>query len=66
MQVASMSPLYISLEDIPEKELEAKKKEFEANFHGPENMKDQIIGGQVKKAFSDKVLLEQPYILMIA
>ncbi len=63
MQVASMSPLYISLEDIPEKELEAKKKEFEANFHGPENMKDQIIGGQVKKAFSDKVLLEQPYIL---
>lgn len=63
MQVASMSPLYVSIDDIPEKDLEAKKKEFEANFHGPENMKDQIIGGQVKKAFSDKVLLEQPYIL---
>lgn len=63
MQVASMSPLYVSIDDIPEKDLEAKKKEFEANFHGPENMKDQIIGGQIKKAFSDKVLLEQPYIL---
>ena len=63
MQIASMNPLYVSIEDIPEKDLEAKKKEFEANFKGPENMKDQIIGGQNKKAFSDKVLMEQPYIL---
>lgn len=63
MQIASMNPLYVSIEDIPEKDLEAKKKEFEANFKGPENMKDQIIGGQIKKAFSDKALMEQPYIL---
>lgn len=26
-------------------------------------MKEQIIDGQVKKAFSEKVLMEQPYIL---
>jgi len=63
MQVASMNPAYVSLEDIPADVMEAKKKEFEANFHGPENMKDQIIEGQIKKAFSDKVLMEQPYIL---
>lgn len=63
MQVASMNPVYVSMEDIPEDVLAEKKKEFEANFHGPENMKDQIIGGQLKKAFSDKVLMEQPYIL---
>ncbi len=63
MQVASMSPLYVSLEDIPEDTMKAKRKEFEANFKGPENMKNQIISGQLKKAFSDKVLLEQPYIL---
>lgn len=62
MQIASMNPLYVSLEDIPEDVIATKKKEFEANFNGPENMKDQIIGGQVKKAFSDKVLLEQNYI----
>lgn len=62
MQIASMNPLYVSLDDIPEDVVAAKKKEFEANFKGPENMKDQIIGGQVKKAFSDKVLLEQSYI----
>lgn len=63
MQVASMSPLYVSLEDIPADVMDAKKKELEANFKGPENMKDQIISGQIKKAFSDKVLMEQPYIL---
>ena len=63
MQVASMAPLYVSVDDIPEKELEKKRKEFEENFKGPEKMKDQIIDGQVKKAFSDKVLLDQPYIL---
>lgn len=63
MQVASMNPVYVSMEEIPEDVLNAKKKEYEANFHGPENMKDQIIGGQLKKAFSDKVLMEQPYIL---
>ena len=63
MQVASMSPLYVSLADIPENVMKQKKQEFEENFKGPENMKDQIIYGQVKKAFSDKVLMEQPYIL---
>lgn len=63
MQVASMNPRFVSLEDIPADVMAAKKKEFEANFHGPENMKDQILEGQVKKAFSNDVLLEQPYIL---
>lgn len=63
MQVASMNPAYVSLEDIPAEVMNEKKKEFEVNFHGPENMKDQIIEGQIKKAFSDKVLMEQPYIL---
>lgn len=63
MQVASMSPLYVSAEDIPEDVMNAKKKELEENFKGPEKMKDQIIGGQVKKAFADKVLMDQPYIL---
>lgn len=63
MQVASMAPLYVSTEGIPKDVIDAKKKEFEANFKGPEKMKDQIIGGQVKKAFADKVLMDQPYIL---
>ena len=58
-----MNPAYVSINDVPEDIMAKKRKEFEDNFHGPENMKDQIINGQLKKAFSDKVLLEQPYIL---
>ena len=63
MQVASMNPLYVSEDDIPEKDRKAKMKELEANFKGPENMKEQILEGQMKKAFADKVLMNQPYIL---
>lgn len=63
MQVASMNPLYVTIDDVPEKVLKAKRKEFEDNFKGPENMKEQIVSNQLKKAFADKVLMEQPYIL---
>ncbi len=63
MQVASMNPLYVSENDIPEDVKNAKLKELEENFKGPEKMKDQILDGQMKKAFADKVLLSQPYIL---
>lgn len=63
MQVASMNPLYVDEDSIPEDIKAEKKKELEANFKGPENMKEQILEGQMKKAFSDKVLMNQPYIL---
>lgn len=63
MQIASMNPLYISEEDIPKETRTAKMQELEDNFKGPENMKKQILAGQMKKAFSDQILLNQPYIL---
>ena len=63
MQIASMNPLYVSEDDIPEADRTAKKKELEENFKGPEKMKDQILDGQMKKAFAEKILLSQPYIL---
>ena len=63
MQVASMNPLYVSEDDIPEDVKKAKMKELEENFKGPEKMKEQILGGQMKKSFADKVLMNQPYIL---
>lgn len=62
LQVASMNPKYVSEDDIPEADREAKKKELEENFKGKPEMKDQIIEGQMKKAFADKILLNQPYI----
>ncbi len=63
MQVASMNPLYVDENSIPEDIKAAKKKELEDNFKGPENMKEKILEGQLKKAFSDQVLMNQPYIL---
>ena len=63
MQVASMAPLYVTEDDIPEDVMKAKRAELEENFKGPEKMKDQILAGQIKKAFSDKVLMNQAYIL---
>ena len=63
MQVASMAPLYVSEDDIPADDKAAKMKELEDNFKGPEKMKEQILEGQLKKAFADKILLNQPFIL---
>ena len=62
LQVASMNPKYVSEEDIPAADREAKQKELEANFKGKPEMKEQIIAGQMQKAFADKILLSQPYI----
>ncbi len=65
MQVASMNPLYVSEDDIPADKLEEAKAEAEKTLTGkePEDKKAMIVENKVKKAFADKVLLAQPYIL---
>ena len=55
MQVASMDPLYVSVDDIPADVKEAKMKELEDNFKGPEKMKEQILEGQFKKTVADYI-----------
>jgi elongation factor Ts len=65
LHVASMNPLYISVNDIPEEVLATKKDEFmeELKSSGkPESIQKQIIEGKLKK-FSDEIsLLEQPFV----
>ena len=66
MQVASMNPMYVSEADIPRVELGRVKKAAEEELKSdkkPANVKKQIIEGKVKKAFEEKVLMSQPYIL---
>lgn len=66
MQIASMNPIYVSSADIPEKEVEKVRKAAEKELKEdkkPEEIKKQIIEGKIKKAFEEKVLLSQPYIL---
>lgn len=66
MQIAAMSPTYSTMEDIPAEVLAAKKQELLESDDlqkKPENMRDQIVEGQLKKHFAEQVLSEQAYIL---
>jgi elongation factor Ts len=66
LQVASMSPEYVSEADIPADELARVRKEAESSdtLKGkPADIAAKIVDGQVKKHFEDKVLLNQVYVL---
>jgi elongation factor Ts len=66
LQVASMSPVYVSEADIPADELARVRSEAEASdaLKGkPAEMIEKIVDGQIKKHFADKVLLSQNYIM---
>lgn len=65
LQVASMSPEYISEADIPASEKDRVRKEAEERVKAegkPAEIADKIVDGQVKKYFAEKVLLSQVYI----
>lgn len=54
------------MEDIPTEALEAKKQELlesESLKSKPENMREQIVEGQLKKHFAEQVLSEQTFVL---
>ena len=64
MQVAGLAPTYTTIESIPAADLEAKKAELMANEDvqkKPENIRPQIIEGQLKKWYQSVVLYEQPF-----
>ena len=66
MQIAAMSPKYVSEADIPAEEMERVKTELmasEALASKPEEMREKIVEGQLKKHFVEQVLLSQAYIL---
>ena len=66
MQVAAMNPVYTSEADIPEEEKSRVKAEAEervAKENKPAEIAAKIVDGQVSKYFSEKVLLEQKYIM---
>lgn len=65
MHIAASAPRFISLDDIPAHEREAKAAEFTEKVKGegkPENMVPQIVEGMLKKYFAEQCLLEQPFI----
>ncbi len=64
MQVAGLRPLYPTIESIPADVLEAKQAQLLADpavAAKPEAVRPKILEGQLKKWYSDVVLLEQPF-----
>jgi len=65
MHIAAASPEYVSSENIPESDRDAKRAEFTDKVKGegkPENMVPQIVEGMLKKYFAEKCLLDQPFV----
>ena len=66
MQVAAMAPRYVSETDIPADEFERVKEELlaaEDLASKPEEIRQKIVEGQLKKHFASQVLMSQAYIL---
>jgi elongation factor Ts len=64
VQVAGLSPMYVDAERIPPADLAAKQAELaadEATLRKPENIRAQIVEGQLKKWYSQVCLYDQPF-----
>lgn len=65
LQIASMSPVYVSEADIPADEMKRVRDEAMERVKEegkPAEIAEKIVDGQVKKYFEEKVLLNQTYI----
>lgn len=64
MQIAAMTPRYISEKDIPEQVLEKEKeiyREQMKNSGKPDNIIDKIVTGKLKKFYNEVCLLHQAF-----
>jgi elongation factor Ts len=64
MQIAGLSPKFVSQEQIPADVLAAKRAELEADealAKKPESVRAQIVEGQLRKWFEEVCLLDQPF-----
>jgi elongation factor Ts len=64
VQVAGLAPLYVDADGIPAEDLAAKQAELladESVQKKPENIRPQIVEGQLKKWYSQVCLLDQPF-----
>jgi elongation factor Ts len=64
MQVAGLAPEYTTVDSIPAEVIEAKRAELmadETTQKKPENIRAQIVDGQLRKWYQSVVLYEQPF-----
>lgn len=65
MQIAAMSPRYISRQEVPQDVIDAELAGYKAaaiEEGKPENIAEKIAQGKVDKYFQSQCLLEQPFI----
>jgi elongation factor Ts len=63
LHIAAANPLYVSTEDVPEDAIEAEKRVFaEQASDKPENVREKIVEGKLRKWYEEVVLLEQPHV----
>jgi elongation factor Ts len=65
MHIAASKPLAVSSESIPADEVERERAVYLAQLEEegkPENIREKILEGKMKKWFKDMALLEQPFV----
>ena len=65
LQIAAMSPKYISIEDVSDEDMETELSVLRAQAQAegkPENIVEKIVIGRMNKYYEEACLLEQPYI----
>lgn len=65
MQIAAMNPAYVSKEDVPQEVIEKEKeilREQALSEGKPEHIVEKIVEGRLNKFYSERCLLEQPWI----
>lgn len=63
LQIAAAMPLYVTREDVPEKEVAEEREIATSQMEGkPAHAIDKIVQGKLDKYFSGICLLEQPFV----
>jgi elongation factor Ts len=65
LQVAAMSPIYISPDNIPEEIINKEKEAYQSELkdsNKPEKIINQIIEGKLQKWYQEVCLIKQPFI----
>ena len=63
MHVAATNPEFLKYDDIGANAMEKAKEVFEKELAGkPESMREKIMEGKLKSYFSERVLINQPFI----
>jgi elongation factor Ts len=65
MQIAASSPLYVSIEDVPQADIEKEKevlRQQALNEGKPEKIVDRMVEGRITKFYDENCLLEQQFV----